>query len=93
MPTTRHTRTFVRDNGETEVEVSFEFTPGTPESGAFGPPEDYDPGSGPEFWDMKATLVGNPATSVDLTQDEADRFETETMEDPDFEPNPGPSED
>lgn len=31
-----------------EVDVSFNYTPGTPESGRLGPPEYYDPGSGSE---------------------------------------------
>lgn len=93
MPATRHRRTFVRDDGETEVEVSFEFTPGTPESGVSGPPEHYDPGSGPEFSDVEAVLLSDRATRIALTEAEIDRFETETVEDPDFDPLPTRYED
>jgi hypothetical protein len=88
MRATQHSRLFVRDDEETEVEVSFEFVPGTPESGNHGPPEHYDPGSGPEFSEIRGTLLSDPTVEVDLTEDEIDRFEKETMEDTEFDPIP-----
>jgi len=36
------------DPGFVELRIHFLFTPGTPESGRFGLPENYDPGSGHE---------------------------------------------
>lgn len=36
------------DPGSIELRIHYEFTPGTPESGRFGPPENYDPGGGHE---------------------------------------------
>lgn len=37
------------DPGSIELQVHFNFTPGTPETGRYsGPPENYDPGSGHE---------------------------------------------
>ena len=44
--------------GENEYEVSYTITPGTPESGRFGPPERYDPGSGPEVEIVSFTRDG-----------------------------------
>lgn len=40
--------TAVLDDRETEVQVLYDYTPGTPARGWAGPPENYDPGSGPE---------------------------------------------
>lgn len=88
MTSSKHSRLFVRDDEETEVEVGFDFVPGTPESGNHGPPEHYDPGSGPEFSNFHATLLADPKTEIELTEDEIDRFETETKEDSEFEPFP-----
>lgn len=93
MRSTKHTRLFVRDDEETEVEVSFEFTAGTPESGNFGPPEHYDPGSGPEFSEYRATLLSDPTTELSLSEEEIDRFERETEQDADFDPFPERDED
>ena len=36
------------DPGCVECRIHYEFTPGSPEVGRFGPVEGYDPGSGPE---------------------------------------------
>lgn len=86
--TTRCKRTFVRDD-DIELEVTFEFTPGTPESGNHGPPEDYDPGSGPEIYILHACVIGGDATQrVTMDKIETERFEIETLEDPDFDPDP-----
>jgi hypothetical protein len=43
------------DERDACVTVTFEFRAGTPPSGLSGPPENYDPGSGDEFY------VVNPA--------------------------------
>ena len=42
---------------ELEVEVSFSVAWGSPESGRFGPPEDYDPGSGAVVEDIRVHTV------------------------------------
>lgn len=86
--TTQCKRTFVRDD-ETELEVTFEFTAGTPESGNHGPPEDYDPGSGPEIFILHASVIGGDTTQrVMLDKFETERFEVETLEDQEFQPDP-----
>lgn len=79
-------RDFVRDD-DTEVEVVFAFTPGTPEQGNYGPPEHYDPGSGPEIEVQYAVLAGDADERVQLDDQEIDRFTTETIEDSGFEPD------
>ena len=82
-------RTFVRDDGVTATIVDFEFTAGTPESGRHGPPEDYDPGSGAEVFITRCThAAGHRSEAIALTDAERERFETETLEDPDFDPFP-----
>lgn len=79
-------RTFVRDDGETELEVDYSFRPGTAPSGMFGPPEDYDPGEGAEVTIEAAWLLADAnkpdAPRVTLTDAEAERFDTEVNEDP-----------
>lgn len=42
---------------EVEVEASFTVAWGSPETGNYGPPEDYDPGSGDEIEDLKLLSV------------------------------------
>lgn len=42
---------------EVDVEVSFSVAWGSPESGRFGPPEDYDPGCGDEVEGIKLLTV------------------------------------
>lgn len=42
---------------ELEVEVSFSVAWGSPESGRFGPPEHYDPGSGSVVEDIRVETV------------------------------------
>ena len=44
--------------GENEYEVRYTITPGTPERGRFGKPEDYDPGSAPEVEIVSFTRDG-----------------------------------
>ena len=41
-----------------EVEVTFTVAWGSPESGRFGPPEDYDPGCGDEVENITVIKVG-----------------------------------
>lgn len=71
---------FETDAGQ-EVLVTFEFTPGTPETGAYNcPPEDYDPGSGPELYILHVRpLVDNKPgiEDIKLTPDEIERFHDE----------------
>lgn len=46
---------------ELEVEVSFTVAWGSPETGRFGPPEDYDPGAGDLIEDIRVeTIDGLP---------------------------------
>ncbi len=54
--------------GEIEVEVEFSVAWGSPESGRFGPPERYDPGSPHEVEDIKVlTIDGKPGPWAPLT--------------------------
>ena len=46
---------------EVEVEVSYSMAWGSPETGRYGPPENYDPGCGDEVEDIRLELVeGKP---------------------------------
>lgn len=51
----------VSDGSEEELTLTldYEFTPGTSESGRYGPPEHYDPGSDPELYIDRMTLLRN----------------------------------
>ena len=76
-------RTFLRDDLETEVTITFSFTPGTPASGHYGPPEHYDPGSGPEVDIEKVRPDPDPdptAPDIELTEPETERFIMEVCE-------------
>lgn len=57
--------------GDGEIEVAFEWTPGQGPSGQFGPPEHYDPGSPDEYEDITATLDGVPLA---LTGDDEEKI-------------------
>ena len=48
------------ENDDDELEATFDFTPGQGPSGEYGPPENYDPGSGDEFEDLSFTYRGAP---------------------------------
>jgi hypothetical protein len=50
LPYTFEYAGYGNDPGFVELEITFGYTPGQPESGRFGPPENYDPGSGHEVW-------------------------------------------
>ncbi|MBS67251.1 MAG: hypothetical protein Tp170SUR191951_45 [Prokaryotic dsDNA virus sp.] len=80
------TRIFVRDDGETELEVDYEIRGGSAPSGLFGLPEDYDPGEPPEITITDAWLLADAndpkAPRVTLTDAEAERFDDEVLSDP-----------
>ena len=79
-------RIFIRDDGETELEVDYTFRPGSAPSGMFGPPEHYDPGEPAEVEIEAAWLLADAnkpdAPKVEVTDAEAERFEREVNEDP-----------
>ena len=52
---------------ELEIECSYSVAWGSPESGRFGPPEDYDPGAGDVVEDIKILTVGDKPWPVDLS--------------------------
>lgn len=69
---------------EVEVVVSFGVTWGSPETGRFGPPESYDPGSPDEVEDIRLELVeGKPrpwGMYSGYVANEDDEFELEVIE-------------
>lgn len=78
-------RTFLRDDRETEVEVDYSTSGGEPASGMFGPPEDYDPGSAfeVEIESIRPIPDDKPGVEdIQLTEAERERFEREVNEDP-----------
>jgi hypothetical protein len=85
MGSTFH-RTYERDDRDTEVEVEFCVeTWGSPPSGEFGPPEDYDPGEGPLVELVQAHTLrpdGSHAEKVDLTPTEIKRMTDHFLENP-----------
>ena len=52
---------------ELEVECSYSVAWGSPESGRFGPPEDYDPGAGDVVEDIKILTVGGKPWPVSIS--------------------------
>ena len=63
------------DDEQGELEVTFEYTPGQAPSGEFGPPEDYDPGSGAEFECLRAHRIeGTTTTPVALQDEDAEKI-------------------
>lgn len=91
------TRLFVRDDGETELEVDYTFHGGSAPSGLSGPPENYDPGCSWEVEISDAWLWEHrnrrDAPSVELTSAEADRFADEVNQDPETWEPEGPDYD
>jgi hypothetical protein len=63
--------TVMEEDGDELEHVTLEcvvsFTPGTPESGRFGPPENYDPGSGDEFSLDSVKRVNADGTRVEAS--------------------------
>lgn len=55
---------------------------GSDPSGMFGPPEDYDPGSGPELYVTK--VCHEDGTEFSISDAERDRLETIIAENPDW---------
>ncbi len=52
-----------QDDGNGEIDIAFDWTPGQAPSGLTGPPENYDPGSGDEFDLLGASGVKWDGTS------------------------------
>jgi len=72
------TQYFMRDDEETEVEVSFAIhSPGEPGNGW------DDPGSGPEV-EVTGAVAANTGHPVQLTAAEVERIEQALCEDPDL---------
>lgn len=59
---------------------------GSDPSGMFGPPEDYDPGEGPELYVERVRLAadGTSDEEILLGDDERERLETMIAENPDW---------
>lgn len=78
-----------RDDGDGEIDIAFDWTPGQAPSGLTGPPENYDPGSGDEF-DLigAAQVLTNGTTAPFMLCDEWDakiiEYLSENWERPDF---------
>ena len=66
------------ETDEVEVEVSFTVAWGSPETGHYGPPEDYDPGSASEVEDLKLLSVDGVGGPFDQ-HDEAAILQTIAM--------------
>jgi hypothetical protein len=79
-------RIFIRDDGETELEVDYTFSGGSEPYFGYGDNRLDDPGSGVEVEIKAAWLLADAnkpdAPKVELTDAEAERFETEVNEDP-----------
>ena len=78
------------DRPVVEYEATYTITPGTPESGRFGPPERYDPGSPPEVELVDVTRDGVACEPDDdevehLTRHILDTHQWDTGPDPDDE--------
>lgn len=57
---------------------------GSDASGLFGPPEDYDPGSGPELYIEKITLLDGPDVPLEVEDKERERLEQIIIDNPDW---------
>lgn len=68
----------VPEADEVEVEVSFTVAWGSPETGNYGPPEDYDPGAADEVEDLKLLSVDGVGGPFDQ-HDEAAILQTIAM--------------
>lgn len=69
------------DGREVFVDYTVECLGSAP-SGLFGPPEDYDPGSGPELYVTKVSH--EDGTELAVSDAERDRLETIIAENPDW---------
>jgi hypothetical protein len=61
----RYATTVAFLDDELEVEVAFDVAWGSPETGRFGPPEHYDPGSGDVVEDVRLVKVGDQTSGWD----------------------------
>lgn len=84
------TRTFTRDNGETEVAVEYSMTGGSP-AVTSGPPEFCDPGEAPEVEIESVTCLVDGADLV-LTDAEAARAINEAYADLPEDDGPDPDD-
>ncbi len=70
-----------------EVLVDYEVEHcGSEPSGMYGPPEDYDPGSGPELYITRVRLADDaaPDDPIELDDSERERLEGIIAENPDW---------
>lgn len=77
---------------DSELSVEFEYRAGSAPSGLSGPPEDYDPGEGPEIESLTATIEvhGEKPTPVPLNEEDEQKvidWLYENGEFPDDEPD------
>lgn len=56
---------------------------GSDPSGMFGPPEDYDPGSGPELYVEAVTLI-ETEEKIEISDAERQKLEETIIENPDW---------
>jgi hypothetical protein len=57
---------------------------GSDPSGEYGPPENYDPGSGPELYIEKIVLLDGPDEPIEIAPEERERLEATIIENPDW---------
>jgi hypothetical protein len=71
------------DENQTQVEVFYTYEPGEPASGQYGPPEYYDPGSGPEIEieEVWNTETDQP-TLIEMSEQDAAKFIAYIAENP-----------
>jgi hypothetical protein len=67
---------------ELDCELRYDIDAGTPESGLSGPPENYDPGCGPEINKIAAFIDGVDVTERCVNIDDASELMCETWEPP-----------
>lgn len=93
-PHTHHRETVplsVIDGSDGDLVVEFDFYRGTPASGMSGPPENYDPGEGPEFYVTASCYESAPGIPVLLADHEVDKVTDWLLENwtpPDDGPDP-----
>lgn len=63
------------DDGDGELDVSFDWTPGQTASGMSGPPEDYDPGAADEFYIASVSYkYGDTLVAAKFSPEEEDQL-------------------
>lgn len=73
-----------------EVAVTYEITPGEEPRGLSGPPEHYDPGSGPEVHITATTFEGQP---YGLSDEDIEKVENWIVTHHEFQPDEPPERD